>query len=71
MTGMPLLAQLSSSSAARRCFSDPASRTSTLRSDYKAALISSDDDDDDDEHRQLVNNGDTLPVYNGNDNKLS
>ena len=51
--------------------SDPASRTSTLRSDYKAALISSDDDDDDDEHRQLVNNGDTLPVYNGNDNKLS
>jgi len=49
--------------------SDPASRTSTLRSDYKAALISSDDDDD--EQRQLVSDGDTLPAYNGNDNKLS
>jgi len=54
----------------------PTSRTSTLRSDYKAGLISSDDDnnddDNDDEQRQLVNNDDTLPGYRShNDNNLS
>jgi neurexin len=44
--------------------SDPASRTSTLKSDYKAPLLSSDDDEDD---AVVVNGGggtgDTLPPY--------